>query len=182
MSLEIVSFVFGGLLILIGLLGGGFEVRELKVPQVRLPARLISTLAGVVFVILGIGLKGDSGAVQADGPTLPPPPAAMVHFTIRDEVGETQVSEQVKITLDERIVGTITVDPIHRVSEISVSVPHEGPYTYHLSVNAVFLSGEQQVEYSGVGSGTINVKAGKVYNLAGQISGNTWQAWLEEVP
>jgi len=34
MSIEIVAFVFGGLLLFVGVVGGGFEVKELEIPKV----------------------------------------------------------------------------------------------------------------------------------------------------
>jgi hypothetical protein len=34
MTVEIIVFIFGGLLLVIGLLGGGLEIKELKIPKV----------------------------------------------------------------------------------------------------------------------------------------------------
>lgn len=174
MTLEIASFIFGGLLILIGLLGGGFEVKEIKVPKVRLPSRLISAVVGIIFVALGVALHSPSNLPVE-------PPTTMVHFQIRDELGTSQVSEQVRVTIDERFVGTITVSKQYPLSEISVSVPREATYSYQLVANAVSLNEEgQELEYTGVGRGNINVKSGKTYHLLAGVSGNTWQTWLEE--
>ena len=57
MSIEAMSFILGGLLVGIGLLGGGIEIREIKIPQVgRLP-RLFSLLVGTAFVALAVVLS-----------------------------------------------------------------------------------------------------------------------------
>ena len=56
MTSQTVVFIFGGILMLIGILGGGFEVKELKVPKVAGAARLVSLIAGVVLLGVGITL------------------------------------------------------------------------------------------------------------------------------
>jgi hypothetical protein len=55
MTPQIVVVVLGGILILAGLLGGGFELKELKMPRVGGVARVLSLVAGIV--LLGLGLK-----------------------------------------------------------------------------------------------------------------------------
>jgi hypothetical protein len=60
-------FAFGGLLLLVAILGGGFEVKELKVPTVGRASRLAACVCGILFVFMGIKL---------DGRLLPAKPAA----------------------------------------------------------------------------------------------------------
>jgi hypothetical protein len=78
MSVELLSFVLGGFLVAVGLLGGGIEVRELKVPSVGRITRVLSFAAGMAFVglavFLGPGQVKDSAAVNAE-------PAALVRVT-----------------------------------------------------------------------------------------------------
>src|SRR5271165_3109173 len=66
MNIQIVAFVFGGLLLFIGVLGGGFEVKELKIPKVGVGVRVVSVVVGVVFICLGFGgaMQGNSQAAQ----------------------------------------------------------------------------------------------------------------------
>lgn len=59
-TVEIVAFVFGGFLLLVAILGGGFEVRELKVPRVGWTSRMMSSLFGVVFIVVGL-TQGHAG-------------------------------------------------------------------------------------------------------------------------
>jgi hypothetical protein len=54
MSIEVMSFILGGLLVAVGLLGGGIEVRDLKVPPVGRAARVLSFCGGVAFVVLAM--------------------------------------------------------------------------------------------------------------------------------
>jgi len=64
MTLPIVIFAFGGLLLLIGILGGGFEIKGLKIPKVGSVPRLLATIASLFFIVWGIlqyneGEQGD---------------------------------------------------------------------------------------------------------------------------
>ena len=53
MTLQTMSFIFGALLLAVGLLGGGFEVKEVKVSNVTQTTRVLAGLAGLVFIVLG---------------------------------------------------------------------------------------------------------------------------------
>jgi len=54
MSTQMAAFAFGCLLLLVAVLGGGFEIKELKVPKVGKASRLISCMFGMLFIVLGI--------------------------------------------------------------------------------------------------------------------------------
>jgi|tagenome__1003787_1003787.scaffolds.fasta_scaffold19877573_1 hypothetical protein len=58
MTLQTMSFIFGALLLAVGILGGGFEVKEIKVSNVTTGARIFAGLVGVVFVVLGFWQPG----------------------------------------------------------------------------------------------------------------------------
>jgi hypothetical protein len=53
MTLQTMSFIFGALLLAVGILGGGFEVKEIKVSNVSTSVRIFAGLVGLVFVVLG---------------------------------------------------------------------------------------------------------------------------------
>lgn len=44
MELAAVTFIFGGLLLSIGLFGGGFQVKEVTIPQVSKSSCFLATL------------------------------------------------------------------------------------------------------------------------------------------
>jgi hypothetical protein len=67
-SSEIIVFVFGCLLLLIAILGGGFEVKELKIGKVGQFARAGCSLLGLLFVALGIWLHSSSIPGPEKGP------------------------------------------------------------------------------------------------------------------
>ena len=56
MNHQTLTFIFGALLLLIGIVGGGFEVKELKLPKVGWPIRLISIIIGTVFIAISFGV------------------------------------------------------------------------------------------------------------------------------
>jgi hypothetical protein len=57
MELNLVAFLFGAILLAVAILGGGFELKELKVPKVSWFPRLVSAFMGMFFVVVGIGLE-----------------------------------------------------------------------------------------------------------------------------
>jgi small neutral amino acid transporter SnatA (MarC family) len=62
-SIGVVVFIFGALLLLIALIGGGFILKELSVPQVSRNARVACGITGVLF----IGFSLWSGSQQPEG-------------------------------------------------------------------------------------------------------------------
>jgi hypothetical protein len=107
MTLQIVIFGFGAMLLLIGILGGGLELRELKIPQVGRAARLLAAVFGLVFILAGTGMKSESPDPRE--PQSRNPHVEIVDLMLHDHLGEDQVSEQVIIHIDGRPIGTLTV-------------------------------------------------------------------------
>ncbi|SRR6266568_1147742 len=54
MTLQSLAFLFGALLLLVGILGGGFEVKEIKIPQVPGAGRALASILGFMFIGLAI--------------------------------------------------------------------------------------------------------------------------------
>lgn len=92
MSIQVIAFAFGGLLLFVGLLGGGFEVKELKVPRVGAGVRGMSTMLGAIFVCLGFSQPAaksqqaarDTGRAEVHDSRGEDP----VEFTLSDQLGE----------------------------------------------------------------------------------------------
>src|SRR4051812_42471628 len=76
--------IAGATLLLVGILGGGFELKELKVPTVSKLVRCTSLVAGLLLTLMGIGLhesgsgsgshESGSTAALVDPPPQPPAP------------------------------------------------------------------------------------------------------------
>ena len=54
MTLEVLSFILGAILLAVGVLGGGIEVKEIKIPKVTRFVRILSGCIGLVFILLGL--------------------------------------------------------------------------------------------------------------------------------
>lgn len=83
MGIDVMAFCLGAVLLLVGLLGGGFELKEVKFPSVGKTLRLITVVIGAFFISLGIGLSfrdrligGNTAPDIALKNTYAPPPVA----------------------------------------------------------------------------------------------------------
>jgi hypothetical protein len=173
MSPTLLLFGAGSLLLVAGLLGGGLEMRELKIPRVGRFARVLATGAGAMCILLGIGMStppeagpGDNVAKAAEG--------GPVHFTVRDQLGETQISEKVTVIVDGRRVGDLTVNADYPESEIEISVDEAGRHDYTVDVSSVEANVDgSPVERRGTGQGSIVVEPGAGYSVSLSESGDT---------
>lgn len=78
-SASIILFVFGGLMVLISLLGSGFSVREISFPRISPVIRSTAALLGAGLVVTSIVLLAnkDSGKPVADPPPGTAPPKSV---------------------------------------------------------------------------------------------------------
>jgi hypothetical protein len=53
------SFIFGAILLAVAILGGGFEIKEIKVSNVTVSVRIIAGIVGLFFI--GVGFWPPSG-------------------------------------------------------------------------------------------------------------------------
>lgn len=80
MTADVLLILSGVLLLLIGILGGGFEVKELRVPKVTTVPRLVSIVIGIPLLFVGVSphLPGSGQEdAQPGGSTAAIPPSAM---------------------------------------------------------------------------------------------------------
>jgi hypothetical protein len=78
MGIDALAFSLGALLLLVGILGGGFELREFKVPPVGKVLRLIAAAVGLFFILLGLGLHPNASD-----------PVAFTTKPLQDELAST---------------------------------------------------------------------------------------------
>lgn len=178
MTIQIAAFAFGGILLFVGVLGGGFEVKELKVPRVGPGVRVLSAVVGLFFICLGFGAT-TSGADPEKRPN-PEAREQSVDFSLTDQLGDGELSEQVTVLVDGRNVGNLTVSDEYPSSQLRVTVPKAGPHSYTAEATAIFNVQGYRVQYTGAGQGMINVQQGKTYSLRGSMTGNEWLVSLEE--
>lgn len=78
MSLDQISFLLGGSLVAVGLLGGGLEIRDLRIPAIGHNARILSVVGGVAFIGLALFLtlrhpEQTSTGTSSTNPIVQPP-------------------------------------------------------------------------------------------------------------
>jgi hypothetical protein len=168
----------GVLLVIAGILGGGFAVKEIQVPKLGGVVRVFSTLIGFVLVIFGIGVI--SGSPKAD----PASPAVgnLAKFNIVDnKLADAQESEEVRILLDGKEVGTLSIDSNNTLSTLVVDGASPGVHGYTLLVTMVVSDGDgNKGTLRANGMGTINVSDGKIFRVRGNWDGKSWLPYLEE--
>ncbi|MBD1884692.1 hypothetical protein [Microcoleus vaginatus] len=71
MELKILTFILGSILLLIGIFGGGFQIKELKIPQIGKFSRFLATSLGIFFILISLGLDIPPPSTT----TTPPPPS-----------------------------------------------------------------------------------------------------------
>src|SRR6266536_1008035 len=95
MSVDLAGFIFGAILLSIGILGGGFELKEISVPKVGPIARGLAAVAGVVFIAMGISFARPQ---VAQTPTVASAPAEPAQRPLRTETPVRLVSAPVAPT------------------------------------------------------------------------------------
>lgn len=196
MTANILLLTFGGILLLAAVIGGGFEIKEIKIPKIGFGGRILAGIVGFLFLFLGLRASSD----QAPAPVRePPPPAAQsrpsadssslelppqppgkkrTRFTIRDQLTAGLVHEQVTIFLNGQNVGTLVTTDHAPSTKIEVSVPEEGTYEYRLVALGVAEQGGMRYPVSGAWQGEITIANGKVFEIMFENPGNMV---LEEV-
>lgn len=58
MTIEAISFIIGGILIATAIVGGGFEIKEIKMPHVGAGPRFFSLIVGSLFIFMGVSAWG----------------------------------------------------------------------------------------------------------------------------
>jgi type IV secretory pathway VirB10-like protein len=73
MAFSAVVFIFGAILLAIGLLGEGVSIKDISFPKVSKAARFVFVLLGTLFLVLGISF----GAIEVTKDTQSPTPVAV---------------------------------------------------------------------------------------------------------
>jgi hypothetical protein len=202
MTIELLVFGFGGLLLLLSLIGGGFEVKELKIPKVGWGTRLCSGALGLIFVLMGLGLTNQSAKETPIAPAIETPAASVrtksapvpvpapvpapapeprtQQFTIYTELDPGQLNERANIWINQVFIGTIYLDIYRRNGSLVVTVP-PGNFHYMLEIWTTYNAYGQPVELYGSGQGWLRADPNATYIIRGQFSGQQLIVGLVEV-
>jgi hypothetical protein len=179
LDLHTLSFLFGALLIAVAVLGGGLEVKEIKVPKVGSVARLLSAIVGIFFVLIGFAngpLRETSPGkpISANtAPTLISPSTGGgtgaseaengVFFSVYDQLGREGEAEEletaVRLFIDGKKRTEILLNSETPSQSTSVMVPEPGPHKYMIEGYTVWnITRGRRVPLHGTGS--IDVQPG----------------------
>jgi hypothetical protein len=87
-----------------------------------------------------------------------------VTFIMLDELGQGQVSEEVKVYIEGRLVADLLVNLDRARSSVDVRVPRPGSYRYQIQASGIFLNQfGQPYPGEGAGEGLIDVEDGAVF-------------------
>jgi hypothetical protein len=176
MKPEVLLFAVGGLLLVAGLVGGGLEMRELKIPPIGRFARFCATGVGAICILLGIGVV----AAERPDNAVAKQERKPVHFTVTDELWGPQVAEDVSLIIDGHNTEGLHVDENDDDSSIPVEAT-EGRHDYQLMVNTTELGDDgEYVERQATGQGTIVVREGATYHLEYADNGTSRDVVLVE--
>jgi hypothetical protein len=186
MNAQVALLLFAGVLLLIAILGGGFEIRELKVPKVEKIPRVLAGLGGVLFLILGLSVGGVPETRRdppLNQPTRVRPP---IQFLIFDQLEPRQIalgqSEQALIRIDGNPIGTLTVNEHFPKAELNVNVSNQGQHSFAIEATGVFSVNNKLTDVNCYGTGMIDVTAGArfIFEARYDERGGPCLAWLEK--
>jgi len=197
MTIPILLLLFGGGLLLIAIVGGGLEIREIKIPKVGSGPRILSGLLGALFLILGMSIPEQANypppvhpvaqtfqpVAQASQPVAPS--SRRIRFVIYDRLipamGALDQSEQVRVRINGRVIGTLTVNRSFPEAELDVSVEKEGQHSFAIEGTAVLPISNPPIQVSCYGTGTIEVAEGDRFSVEGRLDDRgSCLAWLEK--
>src|SRR5690349_6771417 len=130
MTLQTMSFIFGALLLAVSILGGGFEVKEVKVSNATVGVRIMAGIVGLLFI--GLGFWQQLSDVL-EPPRMDPPPTPTTRHNAPpppSKPAEALVAEQLPFVSDrDRItVGTVYV-PAQDYKALAISHSRIGMLT-----------------------------------------------------
>ncbi len=179
MSADIMMIVLGGLLAMAVVVFKMPGVRMVRAPMIgrgrrprtevgRGPAGHFSTAHGQPLAREG-ARSGYTGGAHAP-----------IEFYISDHLAVDQISEDVRVLIDSREAGRLSVDKEHMISVIPVTVSEPGQHQYTLEVTTLMGKGRTPEKMQRVGQGTFVAAQGKTFRLTGDRTGDAWSVRMEE--
>ncbi len=73
MAISTVVFIFGAVLLALGLLGEGVSIKDISIPRISKISRFIFILLGALFIVMGIGLGASELTEDSSSPVVVEP-------------------------------------------------------------------------------------------------------------
>ncbi len=171
MTPELMLIGGGVILLILAALGGGIEVKELKVPQINPISRFFCAISGVCLVFFGMYVTNPNTSPIKPHP-LPLRKLTIkvnnVYFTISDALNEKFNAEQIEVFIDGNSVGILKLDKLLPFSILKIPVPSEGKYQYRLAGRIIKETSSGSKEYTISGKGYIQVVNGIMFIMQGK--------------
>jgi hypothetical protein len=191
MNAQSALLLLGGLLLLIAIVGGGIEIRELKIPKVERIPRVICAVAGAFFLHFGMSGSDDSRVIAQDGSAqvserLAAGVGAKVRFVIFDRLTDEGRSlgqgEQASVKIDGDPVGHLTTSAQFPVAELVVTVAAEGQHSFAIEATMTQTLNGKSFEVNCFGAGMIDITNGSRFSFEGRFDerGGPCLLWLEK--
>jgi len=187
MSIELIAFCAGIILLLIAIIGGGIKIKEIEVPLLSKSGRILFALLGFFLLCWttittfkpslpsnsAILITSSSEKVERSNEessnasteieVLPAPP---VKFSISDTLWPDQKQETIDLLLDEKYIGTIKISETKKVSSVYLKAPKEGTYEYRLTGKLIRKSKtDEEFQVLLSGGGSIEIFEGAKYHF-----------------
>ncbi|KJK05766.1 hypothetical protein [Pseudomonas tussilaginis] len=110
MTLDLISFVLGAALLVIGLIGGGIQAKEITIPAIGTSIRIGASIFGISFIILGLWLgnrfeQPDINPENTVQPSTPTSASEKILFIARDQLGANQKKEKITLFINGAQAG-----------------------------------------------------------------------------
>ena len=125
MSMEILSFLVGSILIGVAIIGGGFEVKEIKIPRVGAGVRVVSLFVGLGFIVLALALFG-AGLAQRGVAGVSPGATALASGEMVDTAAPAPAGEEPAAPPADE---PVQVDPFATSDAAPPATPEFGGFT-----------------------------------------------------
>jgi hypothetical protein len=94
------------------------------------------------------------------------PSPEVVEITVTNELGPEQVSEDVQVYIEGKLVANLMVDRQRPKTSANIQVARPGNYAYTLIADGVFVNQlGQMYQAQGRGDGVVEVREGSVFTL-----------------
>jgi hypothetical protein len=164
---------FGVLLLLIGIVGGGFEVKELRIPRVGRRSRVLSLGFGSALVAMGSGVIPSSGAGGAASGGIPT--ASAVVPAAAEQPAAEEPTQPATVSTGLRRLGPVETLPSEDMGEPSEPIMNQLQEVSNLLANegfTLFDTASGSLASSQSETFEIDMEAGFNYVLAGACDEN----------
>jgi hypothetical protein len=173
-SVHSLTFLLGCVLIVVAIIGGGFEITQIRIPKVGFIARIMAAIFGSILLLVSMGnpeffssMNGNSSRDRSPATTQPMQQSAQENqyrsvITIYNYLNDPQIYENVSVTMSGSQVGNLLVDRNRRVASIVVRLEGRVHY-YSLGGTSTIQTRAGASTRIVIGSGTMDFSVGQEY-------------------